>query len=248
MVTPPAVVLSSTVRCSARSLLKMYSASGLGRDRTCAAAVRRSSYGITHRMGQNSSSSMSSESQPHTTTVGSTARCATLKPPPHTSVSPRVPILPSSAAARPMASRAPPPALPLPPTSRPMAPSAKGSGNSSLVQRRHSAVNSPSTARSHSTYSGAMHCCPQLRLRPHTHCLAATDTSAEAVTNTGFLPPSSSAHGVSLAAALCATMDPTRDDPVKKMKSNFSSSSAVMTSTPSLGMAGPTTLTARGST
>jgi hypothetical protein len=43
------------------------------------------------------------------------------------------------------------------------------------------------------------------------------EQSAEAVTNTGFLPPSSRVHGVSFLAAACATMDPTRVDPVKKM-------------------------------
>jgi hypothetical protein len=116
------------------------------------------------------------------------------------------------------------------------------------VQRRRLSTNESSFERGHSTYSGAMHCCPQLSARPHTHCLAASDRSAVASTNTGFLPPSSSAHGVSVSAALRAMMDPTRVLPVKKTKSSFWRSKSVTTSAPSPGMPGPITDTTRGST
>ena len=61
---------------------------------------------------------------------------------------------------------------------------------------------------------------------------AATGMSALSVTMTGLLPPSSRQTGVRYFAALCMTTRPTAGEPVKKMKSNRSSSSALFSSRP----------------
>ena len=55
---------------------------------------------------------------------------------------------------------------------------------------------------------------------------AASFTSADASTNTGFLPPSSRMHGVRCFAAPSATTLPTAGEPVKKILSKRWSSSA----------------------
>src|SRR5215470_16927777 len=65
---------------------------------------------------------------------------------------------------------------------------------------------------------------------------------AEACTIVGFLPPSSSTHGVRFLAAAWCTILPIGGLPVKKMKSHFCASSAVVS-----GTAPSTTATARGS-
>ena len=131
-------------------------------------------------------------------------------------------------------------------TIRPIAPSSWGSGMSSRVHRRRCSVKSSIFERWHRTYSGAMHCWPQLRVRPHTHCLAARERSAVGVTNTGFFPPSSSATGVSFSAAHLATMEPTRDDPVKKI-SRTSRAAAPVSRPLRRWDLGPTTDTTLGS-